>query len=169
MATDLASGQTPAFDSKDVLVARTATAAERLDSWKEIATHLRRTVRTVQRWERLYGLPVRRHAHTRGASVYAFAPELDRWWTDRRPILGDDTAPHGAGSLVGRSFSLERSARLRELSLRLRVELTLDQHHDSPLANDDLARALALACQGAVEHVERTLQRQGSCSCPERA
>jgi len=32
----------------------------RLDSWKEIAAHLKRDVRTVQRWEKTASLPVRR-------------------------------------------------------------------------------------------------------------
>jgi TolB-like protein/tetratricopeptide (TPR) repeat protein len=60
------------------------TVGERLDSWKEIAAHLARTVRTVQRWERL-GLPVHRHEHVTGSSVYAFRHELDQWWRTRRP------------------------------------------------------------------------------------
>ena len=52
------------------------TNNERLDSWKEIAAYLKRGVRTVQRWERVAGLPVRRVPSTRGA-VYAFRAELD--------------------------------------------------------------------------------------------
>jgi Tfp pilus assembly protein PilF len=55
------------------------TNNERLDSWKEIAAYLKRGVRTVQRWERVAGLPVRRVPSTRGA-VYAFRAELDQWW-----------------------------------------------------------------------------------------
>lgn len=55
-------------------------ASERLDSWGEIAAYLRRAVRTVQRWERLEGLPVHRHGHGKQASVYAFPAELDEWW-----------------------------------------------------------------------------------------
>ena len=51
----------------------------RLDTWKAIARYLDRTVRTVQRWERLEGLPVRRHVHRRGASVYALQSEVDHW------------------------------------------------------------------------------------------
>jgi len=58
---------------------------ERLDSWKEIAGYFSRTVRTVQRWEGL-GLPVRRHEHIAGSSVYAFRAELDGWWTARTPV-----------------------------------------------------------------------------------
>jgi tetratricopeptide (TPR) repeat protein len=59
----------------------------RLSSWKEIAAHLGRTVRTAQRWERTEGLPVRRHGHFKRASVYADASELDAWWAARRSRL----------------------------------------------------------------------------------
>src|SRR6266481_3654034 len=36
------------------------TDEPRLESWGEIAAYLRREIRTVQRWERYQGLPVRR-------------------------------------------------------------------------------------------------------------
>lgn len=52
---------------------------ETLDSWKEIATFLRRGVRTVQRWERTEGLPVRRHHHLKRGSVRAAPAELQEW------------------------------------------------------------------------------------------
>ncbi len=54
-----------------------------LTSWKEIAAHFQKDVRTVQRWEREEGLPVHRHLHHHQASVYAYANELDRWWRAR--------------------------------------------------------------------------------------
>ena len=60
------------------------TPGERLDSWKEISQYLRRTVRTVQRWEQTEGLPVHRIAHEKRSSVYAFPAELDRWWVSRK-------------------------------------------------------------------------------------
>ena len=44
------------------------SAEDRLDSWKEIAAYLRKGLRTVQRWERTEGLPVRRLAQ---GSVFA--------------------------------------------------------------------------------------------------
>jgi hypothetical protein len=51
-----------------------------LTSWKEIAQYLGKGVRTVQRWETLYGLPVRR---ARGMddrkAVLAIPEELDDW------------------------------------------------------------------------------------------
>src|SRR5215831_8104906 len=56
-------------------------AADRLDSWKEIASHLRRSVRTVTRWKEELGLPVHRH-HT--GTVYAYKSELDAWWASRK-------------------------------------------------------------------------------------
>lgn len=55
----------------------------RLDSWKQIAAFFDRTQRTVQRWERKEGLPVRRHIHERFGSVYAFERELVAWRDSR--------------------------------------------------------------------------------------
>lgn len=50
-----------------------------LNSWKEIANYLGRGVRTVQRYERDLGLPVRRpHGRSRSA-VIAIPAELDEW------------------------------------------------------------------------------------------
>ncbi len=43
-------------------------ADDRLDSWKEIATYLDRTVTTVKRWENEEGLPVLRHVHNKQAT-----------------------------------------------------------------------------------------------------
>ena len=57
-----------------------------------------RGVRTVQRWERTLGLPVRRAGSGRGEVVYAFADELDAWGrqtTRAQRDLNDE--PNGAG------------------------------------------------------------------------
>jgi hypothetical protein len=59
------------------------THGHRLDSWKELAVYLGREVRTVQRWERSEGLPVRRHDHAKASSVYAFKCEIDAWLQSR--------------------------------------------------------------------------------------
>jgi hypothetical protein len=50
-----------------------------LNSWKEIATYLRRGVRTVQRWELEKDLPVHRIGEGRKAPVFAFEAELRAW------------------------------------------------------------------------------------------
>jgi len=57
----------------------------RLESWKAIAAHLKRDVRTVRRWEKAEGLPVHRQLHLTRSSVYAYASELDVWRATRRP------------------------------------------------------------------------------------
>jgi hypothetical protein len=58
--------------------------SDRLDSWKGVATYLKRDVSTVQRWERREDLPVHRHLHDKLGSVYAFRSELDAWSQSRR-------------------------------------------------------------------------------------
>src|SRR6267143_1928757 len=59
---------------------------KKLVSWKEIAAHLGREVRTVQRWETTEGLPVHRHEHQKKSTVYAYASELDEWIRKRQPV-----------------------------------------------------------------------------------
>jgi Tol biopolymer transport system component len=54
-------------------------AGERLESWKEIATYLNRSVRTLHRWEKEEGLPVHRQLHKELGSVFAYKSELDAW------------------------------------------------------------------------------------------
>jgi hypothetical protein len=55
------------------------TNTDVLNSWKEVAVYMGRGVRTVQRWERELGLPVRRPRGKSRSAVIAFKPELDRW------------------------------------------------------------------------------------------
>ncbi len=81
----------------------------RLESWGEIAGYLRRDVRTVQRWERYHGLPVRRLQVGKLPTVYAYRSELDKWFLERQPkpeaedpheesIPGDDASAEPAAS-----------------------------------------------------------------------
>jgi hypothetical protein len=77
-----------AMDDKPMnAVARSLLApdGDRLDSWKEIAVYLHREVRTAERWEKREGLPVHRHTHPNGSSVYAFKHEIDAWLRSRCP------------------------------------------------------------------------------------
>lgn len=50
-----------------------------LNGWKEIASYLGRGVRTVQRWELLYRMPVHRPAERDRSAIVAFSDELDMW------------------------------------------------------------------------------------------
>lgn len=65
-----------------------AFPSERLESWKEIAAYLRRDIRTVQRWERAEGLPVRRQQHGERGSIHAFRSEIDAWRNARTVGIG---------------------------------------------------------------------------------
>jgi len=53
--------------------------SEILRSWKEIATYADASVRTVQRWERDFGFPIRRLKTKKGAVVFAFKADLHSW------------------------------------------------------------------------------------------
>jgi hypothetical protein len=64
-----------------------------LGSWKEIAVHLKREVRTVQRWEKHEGLPVRRHSHRNASTVYAYKDEINKWIQSRKPITVQTNKP----------------------------------------------------------------------------
>lgn len=70
-------------------------AVGRLNSWKEIAAYLDTSIRTVQRWERMEGLPVHRHEHASVATIYAYTSEVDAWLGSR----GKQLQP-GAGLLA---------------------------------------------------------------------
>jgi len=82
-----ASGATPGPEGAPLL-------GKKLVSWKEIAAHLQREVRTVQRWEKTEGLPVHRHEHQKKSTVYAYSGELDAWFLRRQPK--DDPAADAA-------------------------------------------------------------------------
>lgn len=74
------------------------SGTDRLDSWKEIADYLRRSVRTAQRWEREAGLPVRRVSAAQSA-VYAFREELDGWWWKHGDVSAIE-APTSSGAVA---------------------------------------------------------------------
>ena len=50
-----------------------------LDSWKEIAAYLGRSVKTCRRWEHELGLPIHRLEDSPKARVFAYPEELDQW------------------------------------------------------------------------------------------
>jgi hypothetical protein len=50
-----------------------------LNGWKEIASHVGRSVRTVQRWEFTLGMPIHRPANKSRSSVTAFTDEIENW------------------------------------------------------------------------------------------
>jgi Tol biopolymer transport system component len=89
-------------------------AADRLDSWKDIAAYLKRDVSTVQRWEKREGMPVHRHLHDKLGSVYAFRRELDLWSQSRNLRREDDAGGDGIGL---NNLTDERPLSLRGLAI----------------------------------------------------
>ncbi|MGH9829867.1 MAG: hypothetical protein ACREDR_42190, partial [Blastocatellia bacterium] len=87
----------------------------KLTSWKEIASYLARDVRTVQRWEKEFGLPVHRVAGMRSHSVYASTDEIDTW-------VAGGGVPH-VDAVAGQSA--HRGARLRVTGLGLSLMLVV--------------------------------------------
>jgi hypothetical protein len=87
--------------------------SHQLKTWKEIATHLRVSVRTAQNWERDRGLPVRRIVGEK-SQVRALAGELDAWWAsqEQQPPVGLTTPPamqpNPAATVLATSASLPR-------------------------------------------------------------
>src|SRR5689334_9727224 len=82
-------------------------AGAALRGWKQIAAHLRRDVRTVQRWERHEHLPVHRQIHVKLGTVHAVRTELDEWLAER-------TSPRSGA----RASSRIRDPRAYELYLK---------------------------------------------------
>ena len=81
------------------------TSNSRLNGWKEIAAYFGRGVRTVQRWEKTFGMPVHRIGSGRGENVHAFSQELDGWlrlagWTRDLSDRPGEAEPEGATARV---------------------------------------------------------------------
>jgi hypothetical protein len=54
-----------------------------LNGWKEISTYIGRAIRTAQRWEAEWGLPVIRPAGHDRTSVVARPADIDAWLLER--------------------------------------------------------------------------------------
>jgi hypothetical protein len=106
-----------------------------LNSWKEIAAYLGRGVRTVQRYERDLGLPVRRPRGTTRSAVIALTDELDSWLRN---------APTGG---VSRQTVPSPSVQVHALMTmdKKAVQKTIGERHDLLQRCSDLRAAHAEA------------------------
>jgi hypothetical protein len=101
-----------------------------LNSWKEIANYIGRGVRTVQRWELFFGLPVHRPAGRNRSAVYALRSEVDQW-LQSRPVRddlpfaedGDGLASASAMGANGNGNGLAHPAEIRKRISELEAEL----------------------------------------------
>jgi hypothetical protein len=104
-----------------------------LSGWKEIANYLGKGVRTVQRYERQMGLPVRRPAGKSWGSVVATKAELDAW-VSASPIRevfrlsGPDPGNDFAASSEAMRRGLAEMTRLRQQMFALRAEVRKSVH-----------------------------------------
>ena len=102
------------------------TIADRLDSWKDIAHYLNRSVRTVQRWEMLEAMPVHRHCHNTGHSVYAYKHEIDAWRLNR----SQEKRPTPQVSAI-RRIPLESLARTEQSALLRSLVVLVEHFHEN--------------------------------------
>lgn len=118
-----------------------------LEGWKEIASYFGRTVRTVQRWERQEGLPVRRHPHHDLASVYADPADLDAWRARHHSTPSHSTAP-SLGTSPGDERVLCAMAKEHwKRRTREGFQQSLDLAHAALAISPDHAPAYAMLAQ----------------------
>ena len=112
-----------------------------LTSWKEIARYLGKGVRTVQRWEQEFGLPVRRPiGASHKSAVLLYREDIDIWMATRfsaRSLESVETSEEHPPQNSARSA-------LRE-SMRQASELRLT-HHALTIQLADSIRLLAERC-----------------------
>lgn len=93
-----------------------------LNSWKEIATYLGRGVRTVQRYEREFKLPVRRVGTKSRKSVVALSQDLDAWLRRATVQRYEPETPQGHGYVSVTAASVASAHELRDRCAQLREE-----------------------------------------------
>lgn len=93
-----------------------------LNSWKEIATYLGRGVRTVQRYEREFKLPVRRVGTKSRKSVVALSQDLDAWLRHATVQKYEPPVSQGSENAGVITESVASSHELRDRCAQLREE-----------------------------------------------
>jgi hypothetical protein len=93
-----------------------AITSPMLIGWKKISRYLSAGVRTTQRWETYYGLPVRRVQEGAKSTVLAYPSELESW-AQARELYGSKA--DGAKAVRGES---ERNVFLRKANAVLQAE-----------------------------------------------
>jgi len=67
-----------------------SSSREMLTSWKEIASYLRVDIKTAQRYEKKFDLPVHRREGFLRSRVFAYTDEIDRWENKNSKINSKD-------------------------------------------------------------------------------
>ena len=126
-------------------------------SWKEIASYLGKGVRTVQRWEAEFGLPVQRpNSHAKGI-VRATKEDLDQWIATRwSPRSGKLELPDGAVE-IGRAVVAPTNAGIKEME-----ELRM-QNRTLLMGLQQSLEQLAKTCQNLTGNLQRSHELAQSC------
>jgi hypothetical protein len=104
-----------------------------LTSWKDIARYMGKGVRTVQRWEQDFGLPVRRPKGSNKKAVLARPRDLDAWVAmhcGSRAELGlsANSQPHSRhasmAALLTLTSKIETARQLRDNNVLLMAEVS---------------------------------------------
>ena len=127
-----------------------------LSGWKEVAKYLRSGVRTVQRYERELGLPIRRPAPKATVAVIATKAELDAWISAspiRAALRRTEATPNNSGMLQEFRMQVKELHQLRHETAQLR------QAVNASLALLRMNLQLAMSREGLVQ--QPSSQRRG--------
>jgi hypothetical protein len=114
----------------------TETRLEILSGWKEIANYLHKGVRTVQRYEQEFGMPIRRVASSSKGAVIAKTVELDAWVT-ARPMRHAFQLPQSAAICLSLFDDIRRNIEKMERLLLEALELRLQVMRSLRVVRDD--------------------------------
>jgi hypothetical protein len=126
-----------------------------LTGWQEIASYLGKSIRTAQRWERNFKLPVRRPTRTSSRTVTASPAELDSWFVRQWSHKKDTDAGPGK-TVVAVGESIQVSSGLRSKNHHLARQIT------------EYALALAEECRAILRSRQSPISKAGNKGEPRR-
>ena len=127
-----------------------------LTCWKDIAQYFGKGVRTVQRWERHFGLPVRRpDGVDHKTAVIAYPHDLDEWLQSRWSRRSVDARRHGSQVAPERGMLSTEISNCLRISRELQRELRdLRKEHRELLDQLSLSlTALNDTCRQSLSHI----------------
>ncbi len=122
-----------------------------LTSWKDIARYMGKGVRTVQRWEQDFGLPVRRPQGSNKKAVLARPRDLDAWVALRCTSRAERVSIDGPGSMDRPHSSVSLTA-LSLLNARIETARLL---RDNNLALTKEVKAAVEELRSRVESIQQ--------------
>lgn len=102
---------------------QTAAQGEVFSGWKDVANYLGKSVRTVQRYERELGLPIRRPVAKASIAVIATKAEIDAWILAsplRAALRHTDVTANDSGMLKEFRMHVKELHQLRHETAQLR-------------------------------------------------